>query len=269
MRPHGRAKISSKYPQALSICQRCGFMYNRVDLKWQFDWEMGPRLFNQGILVCESCLDVPQPSGRPIVLPPDPVAIDTPVPENYADANNPESTVGYNLLNAFLPTPAQTYGGNIGTMTLNAGVNAAFDGTTNKRARYSAALSISNSSFGNTVGKNWNADTSGITATTPSTVASVTHVVSSVTLYAPNDQKFLNSATGITGYRLDGSLNNATWTTILSGTTAGTVGETITASTTSGAAYPYHRIAIQGDGISAVAIAQAQFNISDAFPNDI
>jgi hypothetical protein len=269
MRPHGRAQISARAPRALGICQRCGFMYNLRDLQWQWDWLQGPRLRNLMIQVCPTCLDVPQESGRTIILPPDPVPVEFPLPENYAAADNPASYLGYNVANNFLPPPPQSLGGNIGNMTLNAGVNAAFDSVTNKRAEYCAALSISNSSFQNTVGKNWSADPSGTSLTINSTVPALTHVVSSITLYAPNDRPFLNSATGITGYALQGSPNGATWTTILSGTMAGGVGETITASTTSAAFYQYHRIAIQGDGISAVAIAQAIMNISDAAPNDI
>lgn len=269
MRPHGQASISAIKPRALGICQRCGFMFNLDDLQWQWDWLQGPRLRNLNIKVCRTCLDVPQENGRTVTLPPDPVPVAFPLPENYADADNPLSTLGYNVANAFLPQPPQSLGGNIGNMTLNAGVNAAFDGNMNKRAQYCAALSISNSSFQNTVGKNWDADPSGTSLTIASTVPVLTHAISSVTLVAPNDSKFLNSATGITGYHIDGSANNATWTTIISGTTAGTVGEIITASTTSATFYQYHRAAIQGDGISAVAIAQAVFNVSDAAPNDI
>lgn len=267
MRPHGNAQVSARAPRALGICQRCGFMYNLDNLQWQYDWQQGPRLKNIGIRVCETCLDTPQENGRTIVLPPDPVPVAFPLPEDYAGADNPASTVGYNVANAFFPQPLQSLGGNIGNMTLNGGVNAAFDDNSNKRAQMSAALSISNSSFQNTVGKNWAADPSGTSLTLTSTVAVLTHVVSSFTITAPNDARFLNS--GATGFHLDGSANGATWTTIYSGTTAGTVGETVTATTTSATFYQYHRIALQGNGVSTVAIAQATFNISDAAPNDI
>ena len=267
MRPHGRAQISARAPRALGVCQRCGFLYNLDRLRWQWDWKFGPRLFNLRIKVCTSCLDIPQESGRTIVLPADPIPVAFPLPEDYAGADNPLSPLGYNVANRFLPQPPQSLGGNIGTMVLNAGVDAAFDGNANKSAEMSAALAVSLSSFGNTVGKNWNADPSGTTITLPSTVAVQAHIVSSITITAPNDMPFLRS--GGTGFHLDGSANGATWTTILSATTAGTVGESITASATSAAAYPYHRIAIQGDAISAVAIAQVVFNVSDAAPNDI
>jgi hypothetical protein len=269
MRPHGHAKISSRAPQALAICDRCGFMYNKGDLQWQWDWQQGPRLFNLRIQVCRTCLDVPQESGRTIRLPMDPVPVADPRPENYVNADNPLSALGYNPGDNFLPHPPRSVSGSIGNMKLNGGVDAAFNGVTNKRAEMSAALAVSNSSYQNTVGKNWNAQPSGIALTLPSTVAAVEHTVSSFTLYAPNDQPFLNSATPQTGVYLNGSYDGNTWTTIYSTTTLGVVGEVLTATTTSGAAYPYHQIAIQGDGVSSVYIAQAILNVSDAAPNDI
>jgi hypothetical protein len=254
-------------PRATAICDRCGFMYNHDQLQWQWDWQQGPRLFNLRILVCPTCLDVPQESGRTIVLPPDPVPIANPRPENYALADNPLSPLGWSVADMFTPLLTQT--GNIGNMTLNAGVDAAFNGVTNKRYPYSASLSVSNNSTQNWVGKNWSAYPSGITATTPSTVAVTTHVLSSYALYAPSDSKFLNSATGVTAYSIDGSANSLTWVTLASGTTAGTVGEIITGTSTGGTSYQYHRATITGDGISRVTIAQAVFNVSDAAPNDI
>lgn len=269
MRPHGRASISARSPRALGVCQRCTFLFNLDDLRFQWDWQGGPRLKNLYVKVCASCYDSPQESGRTIVLPPDPVPVAYPLPEDYIGADNPLSTLGFNVADSFLPQPLQILGGNIGNMTLNAGVDAAFNGATNKRAEMCAALSVSNSSFQNTVGKNWSADPSGTSLTLHSTVPVQTHVVSSFTLTAPNDRRFLNSATGITGFHLDGSSNNANWTTLYTSSFAGTVGESITASTTSVAAFQYHRIAIQGDGVSAVAIAQAVFNVSDGAANDI
>lgn len=267
MRPHGNAQISARAPRALGVCDRCGSLYNLDTLQWQWDWQQGPRLFNLRILVCRSCLDVPQESGRTIVLPPDPVPVANPRPENYVLADNPLSPLNYNPARNFLPQAQAT--SNIGNMTLNAGVDAAFDGNINKRAEMSAALSISNSSFQNTVGKNWAADNSGTLLTLPSSVPAQTHVVSSFSIYAPNDRKFLNSASGVTGFHFNGSSNGTTWTTISSGTTAGTVAEAITVTTTSAVAYQFHQIALQGDGLSAVALAQFVMNVSDGAANDI
>lgn len=267
MRPHGDLQVSARAPRAAAICDRCGRMTNHDRLRWQWDWRGGPRLFNLRLLVCGSCLDRAQPNGRTMVLPPDPVPIANPRPEDYVGANNPLSYLGFNPADNF--PPGSTLGQNIGNMTLNAGVDAAFNGILNKRAEFCAALSVSNSSFQNTVGKNWAADPTGGTITTPSTTAAQTHVVASFTISAPNDRPFLNSATGVTGFHLNGSTDGATWTAIYSGTMAGTVGETITATTTSAAPYQFHQIAIQGDGVSGVAIAQAVLNVSDGFQNEI
>jgi len=269
MRPHGHARIDSRHPEALGICYRCGFTYNRDDLKWQFDWQFGPRLHNIGTIVCEDCYDKPQPSGRPIVLPPDPETVDYASPEYLTQADNPVTGVGYNVANAFLPTPLQSLGANIGNMTLNAGVNAAFDGQTNKRSPFCAGLSISNAGFQNTVGKNWNADPSGVTLTLPSTATAASYILASFTIYGPNDTKILNSATGVTNFNIEGSLDASTWTTIYTGATAGTVGETISGTITSTGSYTYHQLNIQGDGVSAVNVAQVQFNAANSFPNDI
>jgi hypothetical protein len=81
----GRARISSRNPQALGICDRCGFTYNHVNLNWQFDWR-GSTLQNVRILVCRSCLDVPQEQQRAIVVPADPVPIMNARVENWAAA---------------------------------------------------------------------------------------------------------------------------------------------------------------------------------------
>lgn len=269
MRPHGRASISARAPRALAICERCEFTVNHDTLRFQWDWNQGPRLFNLRILVCPSCYDRPQENGRTVVLPPDPVPIANPRPENYVAADNPVSYLGYNVADNFLPLPLQSLGGNIGNMTLDAGVDAAFNGATNKRRLMSAALSISNSSYQNWVGKNWNADPSGTSLTLPSTFGPNTHILSSFALYAPSNAPFLRSASQVTGYRIDGSSNASTWTTLASGNTAGGNGETITGVSTVTTSYQFHRAVIQGDGVSTVAIAQAVFNISDAAPNDV
>jgi hypothetical protein len=267
MRPHGSAKIDARNPRALAVCDRCGRLTNLNRLQWQFDWNQGPRLFNLRILVCDQgCLDVPQESGRTIHLPPDPIGVMNARPEAYASADNPASYLGFNVANLSTPVMPQSLSGNIGNMTLNGGVDAAFDGNAAKRAPMSAALSVSISSFQNWVGKNWNADTSGMTTIQPSTAPIVTHNVSSALVNAPIDAPFLNS--GATGYHLDVSSDGVSWTTVSSGTTAGTIGETLSIATNTGS-FQYHRIVLQGDGISTVAIAQAVFNISDQAPNDI
>ena len=78
----GRARTSSTSPQAHAICDRCGFRWNFVDLRWQFDWR-GASLQNLRILVCRRCQDIPQEQLRAIVLPADPVPIINARPEQF------------------------------------------------------------------------------------------------------------------------------------------------------------------------------------------
>ena len=73
----GRARVSSKNPQALAVCDRCSMWYNHSDLAWQYDWG-GASLINKRILVCQPCNDIPQNQLRAIVLPADPVPVMNP-----------------------------------------------------------------------------------------------------------------------------------------------------------------------------------------------
>lgn len=98
MRPHGRAKVSSRNPRAFAICDRCGFLYNHNQLSWQFDWA-GASLINKRILVCQTCNDVPQQQLRAIVVPADPVPIQNPRIQDYAVAEtNTRATSGQNTV---------------------------------------------------------------------------------------------------------------------------------------------------------------------------
>lgn len=49
---------------------------------WQAQW-IGPRLQNLKILVCESCLDVPQEQLKMFIIPADPIPIYVPRPAQY------------------------------------------------------------------------------------------------------------------------------------------------------------------------------------------
>ena len=81
----GFARTSARSPQAHAICDRCGFRYNHVDLRWQFDWA-GAALINKRMLVCNRCEDVPQQQLRAIIVPADPVPIMNARVENFVDA---------------------------------------------------------------------------------------------------------------------------------------------------------------------------------------
>jgi hypothetical protein len=81
----GRAKTSATNPQAHAICDRCGFRYNHVTLRWQYDWR-GTSLQNIRLLVCDTCYDEPQNQLRAIVVPADPVPILNPRLQDFVNA---------------------------------------------------------------------------------------------------------------------------------------------------------------------------------------
>lgn len=79
----GRARTNPKSPEAHAICDRCGFRYNFVDLRVQYQWR-GATLGPIGnIFVCDICYDTPQEQLRSIILPADPVPIINARPELY------------------------------------------------------------------------------------------------------------------------------------------------------------------------------------------
>ncbi len=106
----GRARTSATSPQAHAICDRCGFRYNHVDLRWQYDWR-GASLQNIRLLVCNTCYDVPQEQLRAIVVPADPVPIVNPRIQNFAVAeSNTRVTSGQSTVDPVTGIPVP--GGN-------------------------------------------------------------------------------------------------------------------------------------------------------------
>ncbi len=90
----GRAFVDTQSPEAFGVCDRCGTWRNRSDLTWQYDYR-GNALQNLRILVCAEtsrCNDIPQEQLRPVIIPPDPLTIKDPRPENFASVYAPSST---------------------------------------------------------------------------------------------------------------------------------------------------------------------------------
>lgn len=83
LHPTGRGRVSARSPRALAVCQRCGFTYNRWQLRNQVQWQ-GMQLQPLNIYVCKPCYDVPQMQLKTIILPPDPLPIPLPFPEPYS-----------------------------------------------------------------------------------------------------------------------------------------------------------------------------------------
>jgi hypothetical protein len=94
----GRARTNARSPEAHAICDRCGFRYNHINLRWQFDWR-GAALQNIRLLVCNSCYDEPQQQLRAIVVPADPVPISNPRTQDFVTAEtNTRATSGQNTV---------------------------------------------------------------------------------------------------------------------------------------------------------------------------
>ena len=101
----GRARTSATNPQAHAICDRCGFRYNHVNLKWQYDWA-GASLINKRMLVCNTCYDEPQEQLRAIVVPADPMPIINPRVQDFVTAEqNTRVTSGQNSVDPITNIP--------------------------------------------------------------------------------------------------------------------------------------------------------------------
>lgn len=110
MRPHGRAKVSTRNPEAFAICDDCGFLFNHSELRWQMEWG-GNKLINKRQLVCRRCNDIPNTQLRAIVLPADPLPIMNPRVQNYqAAVTDYRTTSGQNTVDPTtgIPIPGNT-----------------------------------------------------------------------------------------------------------------------------------------------------------------
>lgn len=106
----GRAKVSSRDPQAAGVCDNCGFIYQLTELRWQMQWS-GNKLVNLRQLVCRRCNDIPQTQLRAIVLPADPMPVLNPRVNNWQAAEgNFRTTSGQNTIDpeTGIPIPGNT-----------------------------------------------------------------------------------------------------------------------------------------------------------------
>jgi hypothetical protein len=231
MRPHGNARADPRRPRAWAICDKCGFLYNKFELQWQYEWQ-GARTQNTNRLTCDECLDDLQEQNRVIVLPADPQPVSNPRPENYNYADNQIATIGINF----------------GTINQAAGLQAAFDSNTNKPFFMSAVSYKSIAGLSNTIGKNW----TGLNPNTPLIGPMAVRIV----VNAPNDAKL--AAAGAVAWAFQGSNVPAGFITLTSGVTAGTIGEIIDVTFTATTGYLFHQFVLTGDGTSSVSVAQLQ-----------
>lgn len=89
----GKARVNSGSPEAAGICFRCGFVYSRRDLIFQYQWR-GASLMNTYVLVCrQKCIDIPTEQLRAITLPADPVPIEFPSIQDFALASEDDRSL--------------------------------------------------------------------------------------------------------------------------------------------------------------------------------
>jgi len=101
----GRARTDVNNPKAFAVCDRCGIWYNHSDLNWQFDYR-GRTLQNIRILVCEICMDEPQPQLKPRIIPPDPLPVLNARTEPFCqDETNNRFTSGQNSIDFWTGIP--------------------------------------------------------------------------------------------------------------------------------------------------------------------
>lgn len=74
-----RAYADLRQPSVWAFCDRCQFRYHHHDLQWQYDFR-GNQLQNLRILVCRTCLDIPQDQLRVLIIGPDPYPVRDPRP---------------------------------------------------------------------------------------------------------------------------------------------------------------------------------------------
>ena len=113
MRATGRASVSTTNPRAFGICDRCGFLYNHHELQWQFDYR-GAALINIRLLVCDTCLDIPQNQLRNIIVPADPTPIMNARTQDYPTA----STDFFSTVDNFRQIVSASWTGSVVTLTL-------------------------------------------------------------------------------------------------------------------------------------------------------
>jgi hypothetical protein len=240
---------------ARAVCQRCGANISHNDLEWQL--EQGAfSIINLRVLTCRTCQDKIQPQKRQFAQYTDPLTIEFPLPEDYTDADNPVSPIGFS-------PRSQTAGANLGTLTQAAGLNAAFDGNLSKTTVRSAVSFTPTSSFQNFIGKDW-LPGGGLPL---SIFTPLSYSVSQFKLYGPTDAAI--SGSSATGIQFQGSSDGVNWTVLYSTTTIGSVAEVLTSisSNLTTGNFQQHRFAIQSQG-QPITVAQAQFNVATTGINE-
>ena len=156
------------------------------------------------------------------------------------------------------------FGSRIGNLTGAGGINSAFDGNLTKPAWLSACnKTVSNSSYNNYVGINWQGNVSNLSMPSSLLPPVINHSLSKVSVYAPLDNNFATSFFVQTSPVDTAAF--AAWTTISSGSIGGP-GTKTSITITSTYINPlnqFHRVAFLGDGVNFVSVAQVQFSVAE------
>lgn len=80
--------IDPNDPRAVGVCDGCGFWVNHRDLRQHMAYRGGSVPVWDGLLVCDTCYDVPNPAPqfKRLVLPPDPVPVENPRVEQQTNS---------------------------------------------------------------------------------------------------------------------------------------------------------------------------------------
>lgn len=80
--------INANDPRGMGVCDGCGWWVNYVDLKKHMQFRGGTSPVWDGLLVCATCDDVPNPAPQfsRLTLFPDPVPFQNPRPEQQTNS---------------------------------------------------------------------------------------------------------------------------------------------------------------------------------------
>lgn len=86
------------------MCDRCGGVFSLGDLQYQYEWA-GQKLINKRLRVCQKCMDVPSNAFRTIRIPPDPVPVRDPRPQDYSVTDTPADGYTDSVVDLLFPAP--------------------------------------------------------------------------------------------------------------------------------------------------------------------
>jgi hypothetical protein len=103
----GHAITNPQSPRAFGVCDGCGRWWNLHTLRYQREWQ-GTKLITIRHRVCQDCQDLPNPQLKARLMPPDPVPVYDPRPENFTGSRfDPSPRSGNALATEVYPPPSK------------------------------------------------------------------------------------------------------------------------------------------------------------------